>query len=136
VPDYNELLSLVAILKKSAATLLGQKYEIADARLNALLSKSVISNPLRFIEDRAVALDTIFDKIVDKTELMLQQKNTELNKVISVIDAMSPLKVMLRGYSVATISGKAVRSVNELKVNDKISLRLSDGSVDCTVTNK
>ena len=39
-------------------------------------------------------------------------------------------------YSVATISGKAVRSVNELKVNDKISLRLSDGSVDCTVTNK
>ena len=136
VPDYNELLNMVAILKKSAATLLGQKYEIADARLNALLSKSVISNPLRFIEDSAVALDTIFDKIVDKTELMLQQKNTELNKVISVIDAMSPLKVMLRGYSVATISGKAVRSVNELKVNDKISLRLSDGSVDCTVTNK
>ena len=50
------------------------------------------------------------------------------------LDAMSPLKVLARGYSVAQKEGAVVKSVKDIKAGDGITLSLADGSVDCTVT--
>lgn len=136
VPDYTELSNKVRTLRNRAEIMLKQKYEIADTLLKSLLSKNVISNPLRFVEDREITLDNCFNKIADKTVRNFENNNIRLKNIISVIDALSPLKVMLRGYSVALIDGKAVKSVSQISVNDNLKLNLSDGSVDCVVTNK
>ena len=53
------------------------------------------------------------------------------------LDATSPLKVLARGYSVVFDENMmTVRSVNDIKENDRISIRLSDGTVQCTVDEK
>ena len=52
----------------------------------------------------------------------------------SKLDAMSPLKVLARGFSIAeTESGNVVKSVSDVKSGDKIAVKVADGRIDCTV---
>ena len=48
-------------------------------------------------------------------------------KLITKLDSLSPLKTLTRGYSIIEKDGKVVKSVNDLKMNDEISIRLLDG---------
>ena len=51
-----------------------------------------------------------------------------------MLDALSPLKVLDRGYAMATQKeGKALRSVNDVKVGDEVKLRLSDGELSARI---
>ena len=52
------------------------------------------------------------------------------------LEAMSPLKTMLRGYAVVEKEGANVRTVGNLNKGDSITLRLADGKAECTVNNK
>jgi len=60
----------------------------------------------------------------------------ELINTISVLDNISPLKVLLRGYSVVKTSEKNIISVNDVNVDDVIQVRVSDGKFYASVTKK
>ena len=54
---------------------------------------------------------------------------------ITKLDALSPLKTLTRGYSVVEFTGKAVKSINEVKKDDNISIRLQDGYLGAKITD-
>ncbi len=56
--------------------------------------------------------------------------------VVSVLDNISPLKVLLRGYSVVKTSDKVISSVKDIEVNDVVQVRVSDGKFYASVTKK
>lgn len=67
---------------------------------------------------------------------ILSTKQKDFKQVISTLDALSPLKVMDRGYSlVYDGEGKLAKSVNRFVKDDTIKIQMSDGSLDCTVMN-
>ena len=80
-------------------------------------------------------LDRITDRVMSGTKQRIQEKENSLMRSIARIDALSPLKVMARGFSVVTKQDKCVTKVGHLDVGDAINVSLSDGSIDCTVTN-
>jgi len=49
------------------------------------------------------------------------------------LNALSPLSVLDRGYSIDTHSGKAIKSSGEVKKGDAVQVRLAKGRLDCTV---
>ena len=49
------------------------------------------------------------------------------------LDALSPLKVLGRGYAIAERDGAALRRASEASAGDRINVRLSGGSLDCLV---
>ena len=50
------------------------------------------------------------------------------------LDALSPLKVLNRGFSIVSAAdGRGVKSVTDLKKNDAISIRMTDGNANCIV---
>ena len=49
------------------------------------------------------------------------------------LDALSPLKTLARGYSIAEYNGKILRTTNQVKENDEISLRLEDGKLNAII---
>ncbi len=56
---------------------------------------------------------------------------------MSKLDAMSPLKVLSRGYSIAeTDQGKLLRSVTQVELGQRVRLRLADGTLSATVMEK
>ena len=61
-------------------------------------------------------------------------RRERLNALAASLDAMSPLKVLGRGYSIAQRGdGKVVISVNDVAAGDRLKLTVSDGNVDCQV---
>ena len=70
----------------------------------------------------------------------LQQNNVKNQKFISLtakLDAMSPLKVLTRGYSMAqTERGEVIRSVSQVELGERIRISLSDGKISATVMEK
>ena len=73
----------------------------------------------------------------DINRSMLQivaKKQTDFDKVISTLRALSPLKIMERGYSLAySEDDRLVKSVHQVKVDEQIKIQLSDGSLFCNV---
>ena len=55
---------------------------------------------------------------------------------LATLDALSPLKVLSRGYSVAEKDGKILKSSKDISVGDKFTLKLKDGSLNCIVDTK
>lgn len=64
------------------------------------------------------------------------KKQTEFEKVISTLQALSPLKIMERGYSlVYTKENVLIKSIKQVKENEQLQIQLTDGSLLCNVQN-
>ena len=86
------------------------------------------------IEDRRMRLDRLRDELTAAQTDNLSHHHRRYIALAASLDAMSPLRVLSRGYSIASSAGGAVvKSVTELSEGEKIRLRLSDGSADCVV---
>ncbi|MHC9000431.1 exodeoxyribonuclease VII large subunit [Enterococcus bulliens] len=64
---------------------------------------------------------------------VLMQKQQQANQTIQVLDLLSPLKIMSRGYSYATSDTEIIRSVEQLNTNDHLTLHLADGQAKVDV---
>lgn len=136
VPDTVELL---VKLKKYDAILKGDlllKYNVQKAKFDALVSKSVLSKPLYLTETRSEAVDRLNEKMLTAFNAVFNREKTRFTNNIAKLDALSPLKVLTRGYAIAEADGKTVKSVNDLGKGDKFKLRLSDGTVNCIADSK
>ena len=68
---------------------------------------------------------------------MLAAPRRKLGTLAASVDALSPLKVLGRGYSLArTDAGALLSSVEQVQPEDTFTLRLSDGTLDCRVEGK
>ena len=61
----------------------------------------------------------------------MQKKQYEFINSINLLDSLSPLKTLQRGYSVTMQNDRVIRSVDDVKMNEDITVRLYDGTVDC-----
>jgi len=66
---------------------------------------------------------------------IVRGKQAGFGSLVRHLDALSPLKVMARGYSLAydEQEKKLIRSINEVQPGDLIRLRLTDGKLDCQI---
>ncbi len=69
-------------------------------------------------------------------EKSLDKKQERLQQDIRLLDAYSPLKILQRGYSITTENGKALRSITDTEIDDMVSIRLSDGTLEAQVKEK
>ena len=72
------------------------------------------------------------DKALQQT---MNDKQKRFSENISTLDALSPLKVLARGYSFCEKEGVAVRSTSQLAVGDALTLHFADGAASCTTTS-
>ena len=63
-------------------------------------------------------------------------KSKDFSELCAKLDAMSPLKILARGYSVATKQGKVISDINSVESGDIINVRLSNGEMECEVAWK
>ena len=75
-------------------------------------------------------------KLHFKTEQVYQRKMNEHQKRIELLDAYSPLKVLLRGYSLTRLGKQCIRSVDEVEAGNEIVSVLSDGVIYSKVMEK
>lgn len=133
-PDVSELRDAI----RSAAARLDQAIDrgLSQRRtaLTELASRRVMQSPTGFIDQRRLELDSIRLRLDAAATGRLHRERQEFARLAAKLDALSPLKVLGRGYSIALdAEGRAVREADQLKAGDKLDLRLSRGGAKCLV---
>ena len=133
-PDVSELRDAI----RSASVRLDQAIDRSlsqrRAALTELSSRRVMQSPTGFIDQRRLELDSIRLRLDAAATGRLNRERQEFARLAAKLDALSPLKVLGRGYSIALDSeGRAVRESAQLKAGDKLDLRLSRGGAKCLV---
>ncbi len=133
VPDGAQLLHRVALLssavKRAAEMCVTQRVR----RLEELAAKRCLSTPMYPVEERAMRLDRAVRRFTGAAERVTSRARTRLASAAGKLDAMSPLRVLSRGYALASKEGRVVRSAADLHAADTFELRLHDGTVPCRV---
>ena len=134
VPDMAELLRYLRGTENGMAQSVLHRLEREERRLKALAEKRVLTDPLAFVQDRRLQLDYMQDKMTSAARTHWDREARRFAGTVAKLDALSPLKVLGRGYAMArTEEGGILRSSAQVRPGDRIELRLAQGSLGCRV---
>lgn len=156
VPNMVDLINLIKQMEIRLNRNVTNKIEFLSKSLKALSTSYVLSNPFASFEIREQKLDTLINRlnsnityrldsvttrfnnlkasrILNKPEEMFIRFNNTLELNINKLELLNPLSVLSKGYSVASVDDKIIKSVKEVKKNDKLNIKLLDGIVETTV---
>ena len=134
VPDCREISELLAAYELRASQGVRKKVDALRERLDFYASRRVMTAPTAALDMRRLELDRLRERLIAAQEQKNSQSRQRFVRLTASLEAMSPLRVLTRGYAIASDSdGACVRSVSQLQKGDRIRLRLSDGGADCLV---
>lgn len=110
-----------------------RRLELLSQRLCRLAERPVLRTPEGFLQQKEMHLELLCQRLERAGERMLQKRQQSFAAISARLDALSPLKVLARGYSVAMKQEQVICSVSQLSAGDKLHLHLTDGSAVCTV---
>ena len=108
------------------------EYQRYEKNANA----KALKNPDDIIKNRQIKLDVLNEKIKGIYLKRLSAEKEKFAELAAKLDALSPLKILSRGYSVTKKDGHIINSISQVNSNDKIEVVLSDGNIKCTVTGR
>ncbi len=129
VPNRDEVFETLAAVRRRLDTLLLHRLSQAEMRLNSVASRPVLQSPERLLETPTQLLDDLHESLDNIIDGMMQSRTEQLERVSQVLDAISPLKTLARGYSVTlnAESDKVIMSIEHVKPGQLIRTKLSDG---------
>ncbi len=137
VPDINEIGIKINSFNTSLKNSLLAKYNLNKVKLEKLTNSYVFKSPNdSILSVRQQMTDNLSDRLLANFQNVLNQNKSRLSNNISKLDALSPLKILSRGFSVIESDGKVVSSTKAVEVGDNVTLTLSDGKLNCTVNSK
>ena len=135
VPDCMELSAALAGLEIRSVQAMQKRLDGLRKTLNGFAGKRVLAKPEEFFSLRRMDLDLLSEKLAASGQKILARRREQFAARASALDAMSPLKVLARGYSVTfDAAGKAVRSADTLKTGDPLTIRFASGQAEASVT--
>ncbi len=133
VPDAGELRAALENARARADQSLRRQLERSRKRLDDLCSRRVLQDPMNYLADRRVSLDHQQSALTAAYQQRLSACRQRYIALASKLDALSPLKILGRGYAIARkTDGSVVRKTADVLPGDRLTLRLSDGCVACT----
>ncbi len=134
VPDQTELRQMIDFLQARMQQALSRQLKLSRQKLESLQSKRVLLNPLNYLEDRKMLVAYQQKQLQNGIRQILAVNRQQLVRLSAGLDAMSPLKVLARGYSVTKDAGGHILSDwNSVSVGDRIQITLSGGSADAVI---
>jgi len=137
VPDQSELLRYLQSARLRLLQAESRQLAARQEKLKALREKRVLQDPLAFLQDKRLLLDYTQQKLVSSTKEQLAVHRHRFGRLAASLDALSPLKVLGRGYAmVQTESGQVVKTSEQVSPGDGLRVRLGQGTLRCTVREK
>ena len=134
VPDRMELAGTLQSLGERLEGSMTQRLANSRRALNRLAASRAMTEPTAYFKDKRLLLDYQSRRLVHGLERSVSGQRERLGRLSAALDAMSPLKVLGRGYSIALKEGGGViSSVKDAVPGENFTLKVSDGQLDCTV---
>ena len=159
VPNVSDLINLVNNLKIRLNEAMNKKVNYQKLYLDSIKNSYALKNPMIMYENKKQKLDILIDNlnkvlikkydsakhrleilksnyILNNPELLLKDRVTKLNSLIEKLELVNPLGILKRGYSLTYFNNKVIKDINNVKINDMISVRMENGIIDCKVIEK
>ncbi|WP_297288756.1 exodeoxyribonuclease VII large subunit [uncultured Flavonifractor sp.] len=134
VPDQNEVAVWLRQMEGRLAQAMGRKLESARKDLDRAARCRALQDPMNYVDDKRMVLDYQREKLAAGLNASLNRERQRFGQLASKLDALSPLKVLGRGYAIPQkTDGGVVRSVSDVAPGDGLKLRVADGEISCQV---
>ena len=135
VPDQDALRQTLDSMAGAMATALSRQVKSARQHLKTLAASQALCTPTGYLEQKRKDTLLLNNRLVSAHIRGIERKKRHFIELTAKLDAMSPLKVMTRGYAIAqTEGGDVLRSVSQVKPDDRITVGVSDGKINAIVT--
>ena len=135
VPDQDALRQNLDSMSNAMASALNRHLIAARRHLNILSSSPALRSPTGYLDQKRQALDRIRERMLSSQMRSIDRKKQGFIALTAKLDAMSPMKVLTRGYAMTqTDNGDVIRSVHQTAIGDQIRISLGDGTLRATVT--
>lgn len=134
VPDQAELRQKLESLQARLFQAANRQLRMARQTLERYSSKRVLQSPMHYVQDRRVLLDHQQKLLFHAAQSGLAEKKQRFIGLTAALDAMSPLKVLARGYSVTRDqNGHVLTAAEEIRQGERVSVILQHGEFDARV---
>ncbi len=134
VPDIEVLLYKLQNYNIRMKTSLVNKLASCRTQLQKVNSRNVFRQPYDKVNQYRLRLDNELKHLFKNNEMLLRDKKSQFSMLAGKLDALSPLKILERGYSVVKSSeGNIVSKLEQVNTGDNIEICLKDGKIDCNV---
>lgn len=136
VPDQEALLQTLDSVSSSMATALQRQLKASKQRLQLLSASASLQSPMAYLQQRLKALELLCSRMVSSQNEIANRSKQRFLSHAAKLDALSPLKVLSRGYAMLqTGEGNVLRSARKVSTGDRISITVHDGTMTATVTS-
>jgi len=133
-PDQNDLRAQLLHDRARMGTAMTRLLKADRQTLDALASKRVLQSPVNYIQDKRLQLDYSHKRLLAASQQLLAGKKQQFIRLTAALDAMSPLKVLGRGYSIVRgETGAVLQSARETHAGERIYVRMRQGSLRAAV---
>lgn len=133
-PDQTELRLKLRAMESAMLQSLQRRVKLGRQKLDTLAKAKVLRSPVAYVQDRRLLLDYLSRGLCAGAEGAVAAAKQRFTGLSAGLDAMSPLKVLGRGYSLALDDdGHILRSVGQMRPGQEFTLRLIDGAARAQV---
>ncbi len=137
VPDQEELRQTLDHLYHRLDRAMDRRLRERQDALARLGSSPFLRSPLQAVREKRMALDLCRQRLIRAMERKTGETRQTIGRLAAALDALSPFKVLGRGYAISyTEDGAVLTSVRQAKTGDPVDLRVSDGTLHCRVEGK
>ena len=156
VPNISDVLSCIENYKIRMDTSIHNKIAVFEKKLDALKNSYILKNPMGIYEVKEQKLTSLLDKLQNSIEVnisnnkvryvnlvdshifkhpldMFKDKVGNYERLLNKLQLLNPLGILKKGYSVVSSNGVTISTTTNLKKNDIIDIRLSEGKVKAEV---
>lgn len=137
VPHQGEVRDTLAHWDARLQRAMDQTLQRRREQLDRARSSPFLQSPLRSIQEKRLLLDYQQQRLVHGMERQVQASRERAGRLAASLEALSPFRVLGRGYAIAQKEdGTVLSSIEQVTAGEGLSLRLADGLVTCTATGK
>lgn len=136
VPDQDALCQTLDSVSDSMIATLSRQLKNARQRLKMLSDSAPLRGPTAYLEQKRNQIKLLENRLNGAQRMSLDRKKQRFIACTAKLDAMSPLKVLGRGYAMAqNAHGDVLRSVSQTKPGDAVRISFCDGHITAAVTD-
>ncbi|MBQ6840207.1 MAG: exodeoxyribonuclease VII large subunit [Oscillospiraceae bacterium] len=135
VPDQDGLRQLLDSVSESMVTALQRQLKASRRQLDILRASPALQSPIVYIGQRKKALELLSSRLGSSGQQVINRHRQRFIAYTAKLEAMSPLKVLTRGYAMAqTSTGEVIRSTSQTQIGDTVNVIVGDGSFETVVS--
>ena len=134
VPDREALAQNLDAFSAAMTGALNRQLRLASQRLEGLAASPALRSPTGYLDRREKDLGLLKEKLLAAQNRELSKAQQKYVANVAKLDAMSPLKVLSRGYAMAQKeTGELIRSVKQTTAGESIVVSLADGKLNASI---